>query len=1204
MLEKQGPIEVRIPVAGKSITVEQYRRLQGRYDPQTGIERTPIEKAYILRRNIVESMPPDSSIPSDYLVYSTTRALAFLSLGEDFPVMFDQWAIDKGFSLEGGFVSWRSNPIATDLLILLNTLLREMATKPGDKPQGILTRFISPGEPKRADFFEPVSPLLKLEDGKAYYDETVGEIRRMIPIPEILRDLALKSVFVLARTTEFDPQILFRTLDSLNYRYNPPKGALNVYSEQSIALLQIMDQLGIINDPLYKSLALQLGGVVLGNDDFTKATESYSYGVLDQTDFWEEARRQDRGTKKREAITLHLSRFEQAARVIKKLNNDLQSGRTNASIISQASVRSRSSIGLDKKANLTRDYIDSRRMKLQIQQELEQAKQSYLRQTEAAIRSTFPVPDTGDSINQLELPNHIIQLAVKPIILKTLSQYRADPTLSSKARRFIERTDEGKNQQSYDIQIDRIILDPFLGKFLRAVVESDYGDQLMNFYLADPSGFEFIQRYITYKILSVSSVSKEDDFLFLGPKKVESTETNPPQLYYTRHKIKAYKDRMFATQLYQKLPTYKSPADHEVPAYNKYSVDGTSFLKQIVVSPERLNKASMVFKNALLGISGKSEMLKGYSREFVEAIVSIRKSKAQMLGLAGLVIGSIIMSKLLLPEVNHQVGRLIESAPTATVQPARLTPDIYTRGATADEVVGDPKYYAKLVYTPDEQPYQVGDFFAYAPLEIKTSELSAEADPIDIEVQTVEDVRSDTHWETGDMVLQVPAVAGEVLYPLRGWDIKTILTESANLEVNATSGGIAINIPNTSSNVAIVYERKENYFNQYARVIKENYTSDPYVPIVDLDVAQGLLETMESTSPLYTLYSQLLQDLETGSEDSSELVSNFLNDLGVFIQNNTYYQLGFVPEEGTVVSTITKQPQLGFECDTASQLVQELMAPVGIKTAEISGTSLYYYSDDQLWTPQYRHVDDLVILPNGKILYVSMVPPVTTETSSETLNALVINSPNWIDVAIQNIAESGTVDITVPLFLVAAIVKMRFKRRTKEADEQIVRLTKPDYDKLRKKLIVEAVTTIGQLNQDLDPDVEDLLACLVFRFLKAQDSEVAKDLPELLTRFLSIEDDSPTTIKSVLWLINERVDLLHQSVENAELILKSMISDNFAIEHLSLLDLNQFKDVYRIAKLAYEGRASLMRYNLTVGLTNDHQHETLTRADLAKLFNF
>ncbi|MCA9381891.1 hypothetical protein KC660_00605 [Candidatus Dojkabacteria bacterium] len=1203
MLEKQGTIEAGIPVTGKAITFEQYHRLQGRYDTETGVERSALEKAYIFRRNIVESISTDSFVPSDYMVYSTTRALAFLSLGEDFPVMFDQWAIDKGFAVEGGFLPWLSNPIATDLLLLLNTLLHETATKPGDEPQGLHTRFISPGEPKRYDIFESVSPMLKLEDGQGYYDKTVGEVRRMIPIPEGLRDLALKTMFVLARTSEYDPQVIRRTLDCLNYRYHPSKDTLNVYSEQSIALLQIMDQLGLINDPLYKPLALELGRVVIDSDDFKKATNSYTYGVLNEIDFWEEAMRQDRGTKKLEAITLHLSRFEQEARVIKNLKKDLQSGRTNATVISQASVSSRSSMIEDRKAAMIKAHIDSENKRAQKNLERTNAERIYLQQTEAAIRSTFLMPDIDDSSHQLKLPNHIIQLAVKPIILQTLSQYATDPILSSKARRFIENASDRKNQQLYDIQIDRIILDPFLGKFLRAVVVGDYGDRLTNLRSEDPSAFEFIQRYITYKILAVSSINREDDFLFLGPKKQENIEIIPVSLYYTRHKVEAYRDRMLATQLYQELPTYEFRADDEVPVNNKYPVDISSFLKPVLITPERLRKAPFDFKNALLSISGKAEMLKGYSREFVEAIVSIRKSKMQMLGLAGLVIGSIIMSKLLLPEVNHQVGRLIESAPTATVQPARLTPDIYTRGATADEVVGDPRYYAKLVYTPDEQPYQEGDFFAYAPLEIKTSELSVEADPIDIEVQTVEDLRSDTHWETGDMVLQVPVVEGEVLYPLSGWDIKTILTESPNLAVNSTNGGITINTSNTSSNVAIVYERKVN-FNQYARITSEGFTSDPYVPIVDLEAAQGILETMESTSPLYTLYSQLLQDLEIGSEDSSELVSNFLNDLGVFIQNNTHYQLGFVPEEGTVVSTITKQPQLGFECDTASQLVQELMAPVGITTAEISGTSLYYNSDGQLWTPQYRHVDDLVMLPNGEVLYVRMVPPVTTDTSAETLDALVVDSPNWIDVAIQNIAESGTVDIAVPIFLVAALVRMKFKRETKEADERVIELTKPDYEKLRRKLIEEVVTTIEQLNQGFDPDVEDLLANLVFRFLKAQDAEVAKDLPELLARFRSIENDSPTTIKSVLWLINERIDLLHQSVENAELILKSLTPYNFAIEYLSSLGPNQFKDVYRVAKLAYEGRASLMRYNLTVGLTNDHQHKTVTRADLAKLFNF
>lgn len=878
-----------------------------------------------------------------------------------------------------------------------------------------------PEPPESGETFHPIIEL----DVKRYYDKETRRLGEMIDIPPDCELPFRKTIEVLNKNLVVDSFSPMRIL--LSYRssdgWNLDRGNLNSAAENSLVMLQIMDQLGYLDQKEYADLA----GIFKWNTTrflrLDKIRKNYEFGVLKRDeDFWSEETEvvPEYTGFANDQVPEYSAEMGSLAQEIRRRRRQLRKPTLSNSLGIELAIpdtESRVDAVLGRHTKSTRRYENDQKV-------LENKKTEFEKVIDTEILDKLrgidnPPFERGD-VDALDG------------FLTIMSKYYVDhPGLSPKAKAFIEHL--GSENQTYSFKREFLIdPTPRMKKIISVLIKgaSYLGDNRNPGSTDRRGGHEYLLRLAVNEALVSSGVLDPTSEFVLMNKNLnyEEYSTFRAMTYDAEGEFKTYKlsllDQMTIDSASRessrpaKNPNYMTIkeallsddlvyvggtlnmvlAEAAGKSFDKFK-DVTEAIAEITKKNKRKAAAIIACGLLLTGVVPQApraidQIIHHYnldpqarqfeetangeesdeekSNEVLEAIKRFRKLFEK----------SEIRSNLNLEQSLESDSKYLELGPSrihglveASSSPGKgehigfAYEDInfdWQISPTGGAVNMKKWDEAELIKIHNPENESGGDTKRYGVVEIGSS---------DVEIAFPPPMEENTRdW----MVVTSILFPGDVFVPPVGFEVGEYVLNTAPAKLQQVVFGGAENVGNEPLELFAVMTSSEEEGNVRLNVL-ENHESEEYALNPDFYQAKRLLGTMDESSPLYSYYSSFIKSLEKAMEAGasnvvlSNLILEELDRYNKEFVSTTAYSLGF-ENKGDLIEQIANENS-PYYCAVAVELQRQLLSPLSIRSGEIVGRSLYH-TNDLLHTSRLGHVNTLVGLPDGRLVEVNTTPSI------------------------------------------------------------------------------------------------------------------------------------------------------------------------------------------------------------------------------------
>jgi len=261
-------------------------------------------------------------------------------------------------------------------------------------------------------------------------------------------------------------------------------------------------------------------------------------------------------------------------------------------------------------------------------------------------------------------------------------------------------------------------------------------------------------------------------------------------------------------------------------------------------------------------------------------------------------------------------------------------------------------------------------------------------------------------YQPGDLAYLIDS-PNNVIYPPIGWKIRKIYQEGGSDPRQGNVG--ALYYDQKPDRVLVVLEKlNEIYLGDTGRIkYFDEFQTSGYDAknSFNMELPTEVNRNLSGDPVLQHLHADYINDLvasfEQGPEAESAVIIRYAELYAQYTNTYRYYALNFQVDKNTIdapaaasdidsnyatLESIAANPDKGYFCSVAAYAFRDFIASGSVATAVQPGITLYNYQDHLIG--KLAHENNILLLPNGKILEVDMTPYVTDKTPQADIDAL------------------------------------------------------------------------------------------------------------------------------------------------------------------------------------------------------------------------
>lgn len=313
-----------------------------------------------------------------------------------------------------------------------------------------------------------------------------------------------------------------------------------------------------------------------------------------------------------------------------------------------------------------------------------------------------------------------------------------------------------------------------------------------------------------------------------------------------------------------------------------------------------------------------------------------------------------------------------------------------------------------------------------------TSETSSDTKVriLNYENMSISDVAKNVRMQEDDLVYSFD-MASQVLYAPLGWRIKSVYQQGGAdpeklLLLNSNLGVFWPDIKDVPKKVIVVAEKIDQQrldTRVSPRIVSYGKKSSfgEYEPSFNLKEAMYLNSRLEGDSKLQSMHRGFITEMyswtiskEKDRKQATDIVLEYLNKLSRYSDERNYSLSFQIDKEGTgydALISIANNPDKGYFCSVASNVVGEFLKSAGIVATNQPGNA--FYNIGGVMYQDISHQNNVVYAPDGTMFTVDDTPFITDRTDQTTINAFTNRrpsgslSPNASEVEITNLLRKN-----------------------------------------------------------------------------------------------------------------------------------------------------------------------------------------------------
>lgn len=379
------------------------------------------------------------------------------------------------------------------------------------------------------------------------------------------------------------------------------------------------------------------------------------------------------------------------------------------------------------------------------------------------------------------------------------------------------------------------------------------------------------------------------------------------------------------------------------------------------------------------------------------------------------------------------------------------------------------------------------------------------------------------------------------IYPPVGWKIVKVYQEGGKQPMIGPLGELYYahdNYENFPGRVLLVLEETPREFVDPKIAILSEATAHNYWPYYHARHANEVTSFLEGDKKLQEIHANFVKEMDVVYDDiryyygkvTYEEAEKAWSDIAIkyaklyadYTVQERYYALDFQidkSKDGEYLSlrALADQPDNGYFCSVASFAFRDFMRSVGIVSGNQPGIALYNYQG-YLWGG-LGHQNNVVFLPDGRILEVDMTPYTSDKTPTEDISWLTgrIVTKEEIDKAIDDMINNTYGGLNTP------------EGRAPSTEEEMLLQIARDNEKIRIIQNNEKFTSDFEVNttiEDISQSVRDMLTTRLRN---------VKDFTTTSNNDVSVEDQQEIKLLSRISINAQRVQENAVSMEDVYL---------------------------------------------------------------------
>lgn len=1047
------------------------------------------------------------------------------------------------------------------------------------------------GEPVPKPLFAKATPGNK--GNQRTFDENSfdrQEHRTITAFGEIM-PTTIRGLYVMAEASKAHPSILSSALAQyeslIPYNHGKAEG-------MAIGLLEILHNTHLLYDRRFYNFATQLRDIVLDQvKDYGYLKTKYAYTIIKEKPFWyrgEKARirnhdkfkyipASDRLSEQGSEASYSIPQFDnwpvvakkrvELTRLIRQLtvNNSIKKSTPNFS-----PEKALHSIKQDRLQKAT--FAEERRnLELKQLDNLKKVWRSFI----------------SDEIDEnVIIEGEEVKFAEK-ILSKIVTLFTNDKSLSQKAKTNFLNTENGSASGFYGLKTEALLKDP-LFHWILAMRIPETRRSFRDAVSKSPesiTSFHLFLRLLTHETARVSFHTKELNFLF-DP--IFTQKMSP-------EKVLAFLDSIL-DKIQDHVPDIRRLTKAILPESRQAVSD---LLKPERLNRIKKNLDTLKYRE-LFGLRSRIPKAVGYSeedREFLKKTGKVMaKTTAYLAGMALVGFGAYYGGKAAMNykpqekaesqtparEPNPALVKFTQSLdklfsldkPSAneanpSLNDGRFPENITDRipDAISPESLKNigPTVYGELLHLPEGLkldvngapvgyfPWAVSIMFNWQRGTLDGWEGAPNQEPLSfIRVNDITEQNPD--YLPGDLAYLIDS-PNNVIFPPIGWKIRTIYQEGGTDPRQGNVGELYFD--EKPERVLIVAEKlNEIYLGDSGRIkYFDEFQTSGYDAknSFNMELPTEVNLNLAGDPVLQEMHANYINDLvasfEQGPEAESVVIIRYAEQYAHYTNTYRYYALNFQVDKNltdapafasdidsnyATLESIAANPDKGYFCSVAAYAFRDFIASGSVATAVQPGITLYNYQDHLIG--QMAHENNLVLLPNGKILEIDMTPFTTDKTPQADIDAL--NGKPFTEEDIKHlIAEVNKVH-PKPINTGKILEVVASSAMGLSGSLLLAMAGSYIYDKTKRKITADRIERSLAMNRDLTGLEKELVLAASGRLsLLSYDDTFPDTASQLLT---SIEAyDRQNNDYAIRWLSTDGAFLLEE--DNAEAAFQRLCLD-------------------------------------------------------------
>ncbi len=365
------------------------------------------------------------------------------------------------------------------------------------------------------------------------------------------------------------------------------------------------------------------------------------------------------------------------------------------------------------------------------------------------------------------------------------------------------------------------------------------------------------------------------------------------------------------------------------------------------------------------------------------------------------------------------------------------------------------------------------------------------------------------------------------MYPPIGYRFVSVYQEGGKTPMLGPLGELYYgydNMENFPSRALFVLEPVE-LTNLGSRVRVSEAERETYFPWIHPNATHDLTRALSADPVLWNIYGNFIREVtelerslynigqsytyDDYLREYSEVGIRYAQEYARYTSENRFYALGFRIEElagndwgwDSLIS-LANQPENGYFCSVAAFAFRDFMTSAGFLAGNQPGVTLFNYQG-YLWGGM-GHMNNVVFLPDGRILEVDMTPGVTEDTPQSDLDFLRgrIVTPEDITRAIEDANTSG-LQVIEDEDAVRRMVSER--ERVRRITENPTYVSDEDFNtgleeigSLAEEMLSREIARRGQETADVDSITQSSESYAALRWIIINAERIGEDSPSLL----------------------------------------------------------------------------------------------------------